>query len=462
MVLAIAVLCGNSWASELHTQQDIGDGDAFKRNDSQHLAADEAVRTAKRRIEAGQPQEALTVLRRAMKAARISGVDTTAIRFMAAQALMKMHRHVEAAAILEQLAEKNPTRNRIQLDYAAVLFMLGRDNEAEAIFRDMRRRENLPPAVRRNVERFLERIRARQRWRIDLDIGFWRDNNVNNASELETVEVPLFGGSLPIELNERPVRAWVARTGARLRWREPVMESERAYIETRASVARNTAVGASAHNRTWLNLSTGPRLGYAAKIAGRQRPGLVRTDLGAEWRWRGGESYAESLWAEFGVDQALTGDWRTGIFSRFWITRYDGKSEEMDPHGRSFGLHLSHRIGPGWLTARGTLSHEKPKQRSLRWTSRETSLVYTVDFKQNWHLSVRAKLNGTTFDGEHPLFLIHREDKTHGLGLTVSHRSLVWRSYLPEIILSWARTTSTIPLYDREFRTVHLELRRLF
>ena len=63
MVLAIAVLCGNSWASELHTQQDIGDGDAFKRNDSQHLAADEAVRTAKRWIEAGQPQEALTVLR---------------------------------------------------------------------------------------------------------------------------------------------------------------------------------------------------------------------------------------------------------------------------------------------------------------------------------------------------------------------------------------------------------------
>ena len=207
VVLAIAVLCGNSWASELHTQQDIGDGDAFKRNDSQHLAADEAVRTAKRWIEAGRPEEALTVLRRAMKAARISGVDTTAIRFIAAQALMKMHRHVETAAILGQLAEKNPTRNRIQLDYAAVLFILGRDDEAEAIFRDMRHRENLPPAVRRNVERFLERIRARQRWRIDLDIGFWRDNNVNNASELETVEVPLFGGSLPIELNERPVRA---------------------------------------------------------------------------------------------------------------------------------------------------------------------------------------------------------------------------------------------------------------
>ena len=421
----------------------------------------EAVRVAERWIETGSPEKALALLRDAVRAARAAGIDTAAVRFMAAQALLKMRRYGAAAALLARLAEERPEVDRFQLDYAAALFALGRDDEAEAVFRDVRRRERLPPPVRRNVEDFLERIRARQRWRIDLDVGFWHDGNVNNAPERETVEVPLFGG-LPITLSERPVSAWVVRTGARLRWREAVAKSGRVYLESRASLARNTAVGAGAHNRTWASLSTGPRAGYALEIAGRRRPGLIRADVGAEQRWRGGGGYAASLWTGLGVDQAITGDWRVGTSAQFWITRYDGENADVHPQGRSFGLHVARRLGPGWLTAGGTLSRETPQRRSLRWRSRAASLAYTADFGRDWNLSVRADLSRTAFDGEQPLFLTRRRDRTHGLALTVSHRALMWQGYLPEITLNWSRTVSTISLYDRELRIARVGVRRLF
>ena len=63
---------------------------------------------------------------------------------------------------------------------------------------------------------------------------------------------------------------------------------------------------------------------------------------------------------------------------------------------------------------------------------------------------------------EEPLFLKRREEQTHDVSLTVSHRALAWEGYLPELALNWYRTRSNIPIYDREVRTLRLGLRQLF
>ena len=125
----------------------------------------------------------------------------------------------------------------------------------------MRRAPDLPADVRRNVEGYLGRILDRQRLRVDLDLGLWYDGNINGAPEADTVAIPAFG-NLVFDLEERPVGAWVARTGAKLRWRRPVIEDGRVLVETTASAARNTAVGKSEYNRTRLGLAAGPRIGY--------------------------------------------------------------------------------------------------------------------------------------------------------------------------------------------------------
>ena len=419
------------------------------------------IENAQRLIATGRPGEAYELLRRAMGVGSTNGADTAAIRYLAARALVAGGHLAQAAVLLGSLTEARPDLDRVRLDYAAVLFTLGRDDEADAVFRDMRRQEHLPATTRRTIEEYLQRIRTRHRWQLDFDVGFWRDDNVNNASEDETVAIPAFGG-LRLTLDQRPVSAWVARTGARVRWRDPIGDDGRLYLETHASAARDTAIGASEYNRTWASLSTGPRLRYATEIAGRRRPGLLLADLGIERRWRGGEGYTRGLWAGLGVQQTIDRDWSVRGFSRVWTTRYDAGVDAANARGRSLDLYLARRIGNGWLTAAGKVSRELPERRDLRWTSRALSLRYATTIGRDWSLSASAGLTRTSFDAVAPLFLTRRWDRTHDVGITASHRKLAWEGYLPELTLNWSRTESSIPLYDREVRTLRLGMRRLF
>lgn len=423
-------------------------------------AIEEALAVAGPLIAAGEPIAAFAVLMHAMESLP-EGADDAPLRFGIAQALMAGGRHAQAEQVLARLAEERPENRRIRLDRGRALFALGWDDEAREVFLDVHRDPDLPTVTRRKVEEFLFLILARQRWRFDLDLGLWYDNNVNNAIELETVEIPALGGRR-FRVNERPLGAWVGRTGLRVRWREPVTERGRVFIETNAAATRNTAIGASAHNRTWANLSVGPRIGYAVPIAGRRRPGQFRADVGLERRWRGGSAFATGVWGRLGLDQILNGDWRVGVFPRFWVTRYDGQGDDVNPTGGSLLASVARRAGPGWLTVSGTLARETPARRNLRWRSQGLRLQYAATVGENWSGWLWAGWTRTRFDAEDPTFVRRRDDRMQTVGLTLSHRKISWEGYLPALILQWSRTDSNIPLYDREVRTVRVGLNRLF
>lgn len=423
-------------------------------------AIQEALAEADRLIAAGHPVIAFAVLMQTIEGLP-EGADDAPLRFGIAQALMAGGRLAQAERVLARLAEERPDNLRVRLDRAAVLFALGRDDEAGALFREVRRRADLPPDARRRVEGLLARILARQRLRVDLDLGLWYDGNVNNAAEADTVAIPAFG-NLEFRLDDRPVGAWVARTGATLRWRRPVTADGRVSVETNASAARNTAIGASEYNRPWLSLSAGPRIGYALPFAGHLRPGRLAVDVGVERRWRGGSGYATNLWGGLALDQALDADWRVGVVPRVWTTLHDGQPGEVDPVGRSLALSVSRRAGPGWLTLGGTLARETAERSSLDWRSRGLSLTYAADVGEGWSGSVRLGLNAARFDEADATFLRRREDRTRSLGLTLSHRKLSWEGYQPVFMLDWSRTESTVPLYDRKLLQLRLGLRRLF
>ena len=426
------------------------------------LDAGTALKLARKWMDEGQPQQAFELLRHVIQAAKAEGdIDTTNIRFLAAQALLKMGRPAHAAVILGQLAVERPELHRVRLDYASALFTLGHDEHAGNIFRELRGKEDLPAPVRRNVEGFLERIRARQRFQVNFDLGFWRDNNVNHAPEQDSVEVPIFGG-LEFELDEQAVKAWVARTGLNLRWRHTPLLGGRAFIETRGGVARNTAINAEDHNRTWLSLSSGPRWRYAMTLAGERRPGMVRADIGGERRWRGGDEYAVSGWARLGLEQAIDRNWSAGASARVWETWYDKLDSDLDPFGQSVELNLTRRLGIGYLQAGARLAQELTDRRNLQWQGWGTSLDYATVLGQNWNLKAQAYIDERYYEGTYALFRKSRKDRTYLASLTVSNRALALAGYMPELTLGWSQTDSTIPLYDRKNRIMMLGLRRLF
>ena len=419
-----------------------------------------ALAVAEHLILAGRPVDAFAVLIETMDALP-EGADDGPLRFAIAQALMAGGRLVQAEQVLARLAGERPDNLRVRLDRAAALFALGRDDEAGELFRAARRAPELPADARRKVEGYLARILGRQRLRFDLDLGLWYDGNVNGAPEAGAVAIPAFG-NLVFDLEERPVGAWVARTGAKLRWRRPVTADGRVLLETNASAARNTALGKSEHDRTWLSLSAGPRVGFALPIAGRLLPGRLAADVGVERRWRGGSGYATNLWAGLALDQALDADWRAGAAPRVWVTRHDGQPDEADPVGRSLVVSLSRRAGPGWLTLSGTLARETAEASSLNWRSHGLNLRYAADVGEDWSGSVRLGLSKARFDEADGVFLTRRGDRTRSAGLTLSHRRLSWEGYQPVFTLDWSRTDSNVPLYDRKVLSLRVGLRRLF
>ncbi len=419
-----------------------------------------ALTIAEHLIAAGRPVEAFAVLLEITDMLP-EGTDDTPLRFAIAQALMAGGRLGQAEQVLARLADEHPDNLRVRLDHAAVLFALERDDEAGTHFREIRRAPDLPPDTRSKVENFLASILARQRLRFDLDLGLWYDTNVNFAPQAATVTIPAFG-NLPFRLDQRPIGAWVARTGGRVRWRKPVTTDGRVLFQTSAWAARNTAIGADEYSQTWLNLLAGPRLGYTVPFAGRDRPGWLAADLGLARRWWGNRGFATTLSAQFQVDQALDVNWRVGFAPRVWGRFHDGQPRAVDPVGYSLNLSASRRAGPGWLTLSGTLSHEIPGRRSLDWRSEGLNLQYAANVGAHWNGSVWVGLNWTRFATEDPTFLRRRKDRTPMAGLTLSHRKLSWNGYMPVLTVDWSRNASNIPLYERKLFSVRLGLQRLF
>ncbi len=446
-VCLLSLSCTCAWAGAAQAENDKAgrDGQPDTTDELPLLDAELALNLARKWIAEGQQQQAFELLRRVMQAAKAEGdVDTTNIRFLAAQALLKMGRPAHAVVILGQLAAERPDLNRVRLDFASTLFTLGHDEQAETLFRELRCEEDLPAPVRRNVEGFLERVRTHRRFQVNFDFGFWRDNNVNHAPEQDTVQVSIFGG-LEFELDEQAVKAWVTRTGLNLRWRHTPVLGGRAYFETRAAVARNTAINAEEHNRTWLNLPSGPRWRYAMNLAGQRRPGMLRADIGGEQRWRGGDNYAVSGWARLGLDQTLNRNWSAGASARVWETHYDKLDSDLDPFGQSLDLSLVRHPGLGYLKAGARIAQETTDRRNLCWQGWGTSLGYSTILGQNWNLAAQAYIDERYYEGTYPLFRERRKDQTIIANLTVSNRAIALAGYMPEVTVGWSQTDSTIP-----------------
>lgn len=458
----LVLSCGIGWADESVSVK-LADAGSMPAQEEKQGELEEQYRQlimeAGRQLQQGRPDQTLQLLDQATEL--LGGRVTADILFLAAQAHMGLGNREKAMQILGRLAKEYPQVDRLQLDYAAMLYSVGRDEEADAIFREIREKENLPEPVKRNVEKFLERIHQRKSLLIDYDFSVWKDDNVNNATEVDEVEIPLFGG-LRFTVNEKPVEAWVARTGVHLLHRAPLREDGSLRLNSRVGLARNTARNAKAHNRTWLNLSTGPQWFYLMEFAGHKLPGYAGADIGYEKRWWGGDPYSGSAWVRFSARQNLPGHWALGGYVRYWDTRYSENSSRLEPKGQALNLYAERTFRNARVTAGWTFSTEHPDLRTQRWKSHQGMLAYETVFDVNWHVSAMATLSEARYGGTDVIFQRRRKDQHRNLHVTVSNRAWSWNGYLPELTFGLTETKSNIDLYDRDNFTLRLGLQKLF
>ena len=101
-----------------------------------------------------------------------------------------------AVVAFRAILDRDPSLNRVRLDLARAFFEKGDDEEAEHHFR-VAEAAGLPATVQENVDKFLDAIRRRKHWSLDVTVGIAPDTNSNAATSAKSVTIY----SLPFDLN---------------------------------------------------------------------------------------------------------------------------------------------------------------------------------------------------------------------------------------------------------------------
>ena len=114
MAILAAALCGSRAGAEepAATPPDAVVQDATPARGSPLHRIEAALETADGWIAGGQSRKGLALLRELLPVAQAHGADTTPVRFLMAQALMRLRRHEEAAIILGALVAEQPAVDR--------------------------------------------------------------------------------------------------------------------------------------------------------------------------------------------------------------------------------------------------------------------------------------------------------------------------------------------------------------
>jgi tetratricopeptide (TPR) repeat protein len=131
-----------------------------------------------------------------------------------------------AANYFSSVLVRDPAAQRVRLELARVYFITGKDRAAEHHFRAAAA-QGVPPPVAANIAMFLEALKRRKRWNIEVAFAAVPDSNMNAATASRSIDI--FGlpfdlsdaarqkSGVGLALNVTAARLWTVKEGLRLR-----------------------------------------------------------------------------------------------------------------------------------------------------------------------------------------------------------------------------------------------------
>ncbi len=344
----------------------------------------------------------------------------------------------QAIASFHAMLVEAPGLVRVRLELARAFFLKGEYALSRRHFEFVLASEP-PEAVAANVEKFLERIRARGRWSYKGGFALAPDSNIGGTSDERTIYI----FNLPFERNIEElttsgvgVSAWGGAEyqlplGEDLRLRAGAEAARREYkgsefdqfflaghVGPRRFLDRNTRASllASVQQR-WLGTAPDHRAIGARLEAGHRASRSVSLSGRASWherRYRTRDYLDGPVW-----DVSLRGRWAVLPTVRLELAAGYGRQRPEAERWR----HRNRWLGPG-VSVILPLGFNVGLGGEYRWT----------DYEGNWFPNVR--------DGS------SREDRTRSLRASVHNRGLVFWGFSPELVVVNERRTTNAQLYD--------------
>ena len=358
----------------------------------------------------------------------------------------------QAITSFHAMLVKAPGLVRVRLELARAFFLKG-DYALSRRHFEFVLASKPPEAVAANVEKFLERIRARGRWSYRGGFALAPDSNIGGTSDERTIYI----FNLPFERNIEElttsgvgVSAWGGAEyqmplGENMRLRAGAETARRDYkgsqfdqlflaghVGPSRFLDRDTHASllASVQQR-WLGTAPDHRALGARLEAGHRASRSVSLSGRASWherRYRTRSHLHGPVW-----DVSLRGRWAVLPTVRLELSAGYGQERPKAERLR----HRNRWVGPG-VSVILPLGFNVSVGGEYRWT----------DYEGNWFPNVR--------DGS------SREDRTRSLRVSVHNRALAFWGFSPELVAVNEQRTTNAQLYDYERTRGELRFVRQF
>ena len=348
----------------------------------------------------------------------------------------------EAIAAFHAMLVEHPGLVRVQLELARAFYLKGEDELAQRHFEAVLA-GGVPEAVAANVQNFLNRIRARERWSYHAGFALVPDSNIGSSSAERTIYIL----GLPFQRDQQELTT--SGIGVSLRggaeYQVPVGDALR--LRAGGEFARREYEG-SQFDQFFLAAHLGPRWLV-------DRATSLSLLASARQRWLGTVPDNRELGArlEVGhrVSQSVTVSGQASWHGRRYRTA-----------ARSYldGPVCDASLSGAWVvtpTVRTNLSlgygRERPRferdRNSSRWLGAGVSVILPLGFSVGGGGEVRWTDYGRGW-GLHIPDGSAREDRTRSLHASVHHRAFTLYGFSPELVVVREERATNAQLYDYE------------
>ena len=365
----------------------------------------------------------------------------------------------EAIVAFHTMLVAQPGLVRVRLELARAFFLKDEDKLATRHFEQVLA-GNPPAGVALNVNRFLNRIRARKRWSLNLGAAVAPDTNIGAGSDERIIYIDFAGQLLPFRRDQEELTssgiglsAWVGGE-----YQYPV--AERWRLRAGGNLSRKE-YRESQFDQMTLTGHVGPRW-----LIGRTSEASLLLSGLHQWTGSGIEEPSHHD-IGFRVEGRHRMGPRTTLNGRLsWHRRKYDEQEGRD------GPLVDVSVGAAWLASQTVRidaglgwGRERPETERWRNSRRSVRLGATAILPWGFTVGGSGALRWTEYEGSWAPFVVgggERSDITRTIRLFAHNRALTLEGFSPQISVTREDRTTNAQLHDYQRTFGELRFVRLF
>lgn len=372
----------------------------------------------------------------------LPAADTTLVRYAEGALMRSQNRHDEAVQRYRQIVAEHPDLDYVRLDLG---LMLAEDKQYQEAAQELAvvAKADVAPPVRRLAEQVQKNLAETQSWQPSVDFQYAQTDNVNQASDRETIEWN--GRQWRKTADSLPKSAHGFRYGVGVAREKNLGGHHFLYTHFNADGVHYW------DNQDFNEQSLSAAAGYKWRNAA-QTWGLVPF---AEQNWLGGSRYNRLAGIKAEHSRRLSNRWQLALNGSFYQKRYrqHQTAERYDSNTLSTGATGIYQVSPDWAVYGGAdWSGENTRERELASDRYGLRIGSAKTFANGLGLRANLHYARRLFKKEGSLvYLFKRQDNEYLADASLWHKALSYKGLTPKLNLRYLRIDSNMPgFYSRK------------